>query len=556
MKKIYLAIVLLLASAFYSSNTNAQTITNIQLIDSCANVQLFATIGPASANLTLTTFWGDGSSSSVNLQNTQTTVLTGHNYTASGTYTVKSYLLLNGNAIDSFTNTYANFCSYINIRSYLDNNTNCVRNTTDPYFGSPIDLEVDSAGVIVDTITLYGAYYYKAKSGTVYKFKALNSPIGTTSTCPASGIITITDPPFQSSTNIEFGFQCGSTSQFDLGVSMIGQFRPVSTSRLIIHAFNNACGTKNGVVTVNLDSRYTYKNASPTPTSVTGNTITWNVSNLSLTNRQTIYLYADTATRVTLNDTICNTATITPISGDVNPTNNTLYQCDEVRASWDPNDKAVNPAGDIMPGTKLTYTINFENLGNDTAFNIAILDTLSNNLDVSTFKIGTSSHAVSSAFLDGPGGQKVLRFDFVNILLADKTAPDYNKGFVQFSINARAGLTPLTQINNRAGIYFDINPVVLTNYAENRIAPVGIGNISIDTKISIYPNPVTDILTIKTEQNDFETIVLMNSMGQTVASQQVTDNTSYINMKHLPAGLYYIQLTGSKGTSTQKVEKL
>jgi len=556
MKKIYSSLLAVLALVLYSSNTSAQTITGVQIIDSCAGVQTITTISSAGANLSLITYWGDGTSNNLNLQTQQTTAWQGHQYSSAGTYSIKTVLLNNGNRIDSTVSSYSNYCSYIYIRSYMDNNNNCVRNTGDPYFGSPIELEVDSAGVIVDTITLYGVYYYKVKSGTVYKFKAITTPIGTSSTCPANGTITVTAPGTGNFVNIEFGFQCGTTSQFDLGVALTGQFRPVSTSRLIIHAYNNACGSKSGVVTVNLDTRYTYKSASPAPASVSGNTITWNVSNLSLTNKQTIYLYADTATTVSINDTICNTVTITPTSGDVNTANNTLYQCDEVRASWDPNDKAVYPAGDIMPGTKLTYTINFENLGNDTAFNISIMDTLSNNLDLSTFKVLVSSHDVSTAFLDGPGGQKVVRFDFANILLADKTAPDYNKGFVQFSINAKAGLTPLTQINNRAGIFFDINPVVLTNYAENRIAPVGISSINIDSKVTIYPNPVTDVLTIKTEQGAFESLTMMNSMGQVVANQQVTSSTTYINTAQLPAGLYYIQLKGINGTTTQKIEKL
>ncbi|MCB0696777.1 MAG: T9SS type A sorting domain-containing protein, partial [Chitinophagaceae bacterium] len=340
--------------------------------------------------------------------------------------------------------------------------------------------------------------------------------------------------------------------------AMSGLFRPVATSTLTLHAYNNGCGSQNGTITLHLSKKYAYRSASRPPTGVSGNTITWNVSNLSIGNNATIYVYADAAIGTTLkvDDTICNTVAIAPVLNDVNLSNNTIYQCDRVRASFDPNDKGVFPSGDISPGTKLTYTINFENLGDDTAFNIYILDTLSDMLDAGSFQILHSSHAISHVMQDPPGGQKVVRFEFKNINLPYKNTPAFNKGFVQFSINAKSGLPPLTQINNRAGIYFDINPAVMTNSTENRVTPVAVSDIDVTAEYSLFPNPVKDILTVETEPNGFESLTLLNSMGQVVTKQQVTGRSSYINMMSLPAGLYYIQLIGREGVSTQKVEKL
>lgn len=555
MKKAYLLVLLVLGAVLSSVDTKAQTISNVTLIDSCAGLQSITTISTASANLKLSVDWGDGNSQSVNLQNTQKSVFSYHSYANTGTYTIKYVLYLNNNPIDSTIETYSNYCSFIGIYAYSDNNSNCVQNTGESVIISGLKIEIDSAGTVIDTITLAAGYYHKVKPGTVYKYKLLNAPLGSSATCPSSGLITVTAPSAGNYTQIKFGVQCGSSSQFDLGVAMAAWLRPVNKSYLSVYAFNNSCGTKSGTVTLNISNKYKYDYAYPTPTSVSGNTITWNVSNLSYTNGKYFTVVLDTNSQLTIGDTVCNLLTITPTSGDVNTNNNTISQCDKVRASWDPNDKSVYPSGDIMPGTKLTYSIRFENLGNDTAFNISILDTLSDKLDLSTLEVMHSSHPVAHSLVDGPGAQKVLRFEFKDIRLADKNNPDHNKGFVQFSINAKSNLAPLTQINNRAGIYFDINPVILTNYTENRIAPVSVNSVELDKMVSVYPNPVTDVLTIKTLGTGFSNMKMLNTMGQTVSVQTVTGNTTYVNMKQLPAGIYYIQLTGKNGTVTQKVEK-
>jgi hypothetical protein len=557
MKKIYSSALMMLVVLLLGTAGRAQTITNVSLIDSCTDVIMVATISAAGSNLSMMTYWGDGTSTNTVLQASQTTTWKQHQYTNVGTYTIKNVLSLNGTPIDSSISTYVSYCSYIYISKYLDNNTNCIYDNGESNVYYANDLEIDSAGIIIDTVTTFHSLYYKAKPGTVYKFRTLNLPPGVSATCPSNATLTITAPSTNNTISAALGLQCGSSSQFDLGVKLTGQFRPVATSRLIIHAYNLGCGAKNAVLTVQLSNKYVYKYASVTPANVSGNTITWNVNNLSITNNATIYLYADTATgaNVQLNDTICNSATITPTSGDVNTINNALTQCDEVRASWDPNDKHVYPAGDIAQGTKLTYTINFENLGNDTAFNIYIMDTLSNRLDAGSLQVLTSSHAASHVILDGPGGQKIVRFDFKDIHLPDKNSPDFNKGFVQFSINVKNGLAPLTPISNRAGIYFDINPVVITNYAENRIKPVSINDVEISNQITVYPNPVTDVLTIQINNGGYDVLRLLNIMGQVVSQQNISGNTMNMNMANLPTGMYYLQLTGKDNTIMQKVEK-
>ena len=114
-------------------------------------------------------------------------------------------------------------------------------------------------------------------------------------------------------------------------------------------------------------------------------------------------------------------------TGDIDTSNNTFTFCDSVRAAWDPNIKTVTPLGGIEAGELLTYTIQFENLGNDTAFNIHIIDTLSDNVDAGTFELLSSTHPVN-AIETGYGTTKIIKFDFPNIKLPDASSPNYNKG--------------------------------------------------------------------------------------------------------------------------------
>lgn len=67
--------------------------------------------------------------------------------------------------------------------------------------------------------------------------------------------------------------------------------------------------------------------------------------------------------------------------------------CIMITGSYDPNDKSNSPLGIdsihlVTPGTPIDYTIRFQNTGNDTAFKVVIIDTLSNDFDLSTLELG------------------------------------------------------------------------------------------------------------------------------------------------------------------------
>jgi len=61
-------------------------------------------------------------------------------------------------------------------------------------------------------------------------------------------------------------------------------------------------------------------------------------------------------------DPILIDAIVNPIPGDVTPANNVTYLSKVVTYSWDPNDKAISPDGDItIDQNDHAYYIRFQN---------------------------------------------------------------------------------------------------------------------------------------------------------------------------------------------------
>jgi len=114
----------------------------------------------------------------------------------------------------------------------------------------------------------------------------------------------------------------------------------------------------------------------------------------------------------------------------------------EVRCSFDPNDKLVNPTRyhyETLLDEDLIYTIRFQNTGNDVAYDVRILDTLDTNLDWSTFRVLGSSHSeVLNTSLSDEG---VITFDFKDIFLPDSTSNlEGSNGHVTYMISALDGI--------------------------------------------------------------------------------------------------------------------
>ncbi len=142
--------------------------------------------------------------------------------------------------------------------------------------------------------------------------------------------------------------------------------------------------------------------------------------------------------------------------------------CVPISDSYDPNDLTVIPAGIkaehfIENNNRLNYNIRFQNTGNDTAYNIYILDTLPFVLNEATIEFTGSSHQYKTKLL-GDNGKTILRIDFKDIFLVDSfTNEPESNGWISFDILPKEKLSHGKRIENFVDIYFDFNSPIRTN---------------------------------------------------------------------------------------------
>lgn len=139
-----------------------------------------------------------------------------------------------------------------------------------------------------------------------------------------------------------------------------------------------------------------------------------------------------------------------------------------ITCSYDPNNKEVaQPAFIPVDQDWLTYTINFQNTGTDTAYTVRIEDQLSQHLQWNTLQYLGSSHDLTGLSI-GPLGK--AEFTFSNIQLPDSNVNEpASHGFITYRIAPQVGIPHLTPIENNAGIFFDLNAPVITNTTANRV---------------------------------------------------------------------------------------
>lgn len=242
-----------------------------------------------------------------------------------------------------------------------------------------------------------------------------------------------------------------------------------------------------------------------------------------------------------------------PTAGDFFPADNHVEWSQTVVGSFDPNDKSVSSGETEFGGrifekdSLLTYTVRFQNTGNYPATTVEIRDTLDPSLDVQSIQLAQTSHPQQLELRFE--GYNILIFRFTNIQLPDSmTSQDMSQGFVSFSIKRKPGLPVGTVIRNRAGIYFDFNAPVMTNWVESVLSPpVGVEpEPKPGFAILIFPNPNTGRFTVELPApanlgmhfriTDLTGRVLQERHTETGSARQ------FVQAGSLPNGLYFLQV--------------
>lgn len=226
----------------------------------------------------------------------------------------------------------------------------------------------------------------------------------------------------------------------------------------------------------------------------------------------------------------------------------------ELRCSYDPNDKLVHPNRPdslALFGQELTYTLRFQNTGNDYAENVVVVDTISKLLDISTLKIIETSHPKQLSIEKDKDDDYIINFRFDDIYLPDSTSnPVGSNGHVMFSIMPFDGFDIGTEINNTAYIYFDFNPPIVTNTTGTTYVdkfPVTSTSQLKSEQFHIYPNPTTGIIYFEKEAQEVQVI---DSDGRLVKQFY---NSKAIDVSELASGQFFIQIKNDNDLFNQKI---
>lgn len=228
-----------------------------------------------------------------------------------------------------------------------------------------------------------------------------------------------------------------------------------------------------------------------------------------------------------------------------------------VVGSYDPNDKAVSPVGysdnhAVNPNTVFSYTVRFQNTGTYLAEDVVIVDTISQHLNLATLKVKAASHPYEVAI---DNSNRAVKFIFDQIMLPDSFSNEpASHGYIQYSIQPNSNYTNGSIVTNRADIYFDFNPPILTNVVYNTLDDniSSVGTVADDTRFSVFPNPFKEKLEIRIEKAEAtDRLEIFDVTGRKVLSEKVLSPQFAVSTAALQAGVYLVKL----GSAVKRVVK-
>ncbi len=136
-------------------------------------------------------------------------------------------------------------------------------------------------------------------------------------------------------------------------------------------------------------------------------------------------------------------------------------ECDECRRAKDPNE-LYGPAGDLLPGQLVSYTIAYENVGQGDAFGVFIVDKLDPAFDLSTVSLPANARLSLNA--------RTIFWDVGDLAPKGELG---STGVVTLTVRLRGDLASGTGVANQAVVHFPSVPEETpTNVVINTIQPL------------------------------------------------------------------------------------
>lgn len=456
---------------------------------------------------------------------------------------------------------------------FFDSNSNCVKDINENVLANQKVLLYNNSGSLIQQTftTSNGEYTFDVNGYGTYSVVADTTAISFGPSCTAfqslTSVITALD---STDNNMNIGMHCKGPINEKIAYTVIrtsGLFFPGDTAWVkgIAGQYGLCDSNIGGTLTMLIDSFAHFGNVASTaiiPSFIGIDSIVWTISNFNQVDFQNDFKVSIlTDTTASIGNDVCITLRIRTNAIELDSTNNEIQSCFGVSNSYDPNDKRVEPDGNILPNNEwLTYTIRFQNTGNAPAKNIVIRDTLDKDLQFGSFELLDFSHK-PNIDINAMGAIK-FGFPFINLPDSNSNEPE-SHGHITYRIKQKPNLPIGATIDNTAFIYFDYNAPVITNTTTTiigfpeSISPWGINKATLE----VHPNPVYETLNISLKNGSSDcSLELKNMSGVTLKQMQGkggTESHFCLDMKNYSAGIYIVTIIDGYGRRiSAKVTKM
>lgn len=209
---------------------------------------------------------------------------------------------------------------------------------------------------------------------------------------------------------------------------------------------------------------------------------------------------------------------------------NAFGEVNDVQVS---DDGVIFIIGECIPGDSLDFDVNavsgaFETVGQSRTAFVGVYDFCNTFLDAIIFPTTETTYAVSAE----------IRSETLYVA-------GHYWGIADFDPNGTFDLTASTTASELflAKYTFESTPCVL------------VGISSVNSNFLIFPNPTTSHFELTLSNYSNSTYHLFDNLGQLVISGKLTSETTTIDVKALPTGIYLLQVQSPQGITTQKLVK-
>ena len=235
----------------------------------------------------------------------------------------------------------------------------------------------------------------------------------------------------------------------------------------------------------------------------------------------------------------------------------TIKLLQTVSSAYDPNQKQCHRSQIEEGEMQLEYQIQFQNLGNDSAVNIHIVDTIDHKLPIEYIKMRDYSELHKNTVSFKVRNRAII-WHFKDIYLPCKSMAgnELSSGHIHYGSVLNEGLKIGSIIQNKASIYFDYQDAVVTNtvFTEiiKRSTPLPKTAMGM---VQIYPNPLLDrTLTLSSSSYLMNKIEIIDLSGKNLYSISIQPSNKFsVQLPVLSQGMYIINISHTVGIYSQKL---